>query len=64
MEKETNIKINYALLRKNKANKARIKAENDILSKISIKIYRADEQRSARKKKRKQSKIKINPEIS
>ena len=62
MEKEPNFKINYALLRKNRLNKAKIKAEDELLSKISMKVYRSDEQRSERKKKRKQSKIKINPE--
>ena len=60
MEKEPNIKINYALLKKNRVNKAKIKAEDDILNKISVKVYRSEEQRTERKRKRKQSNIKIN----
>jgi hypothetical protein len=67
MQRENDrIKINYALIRKNKAHKALKKAEDAIMDKISIKIARSEKQCSDRRKKRlnkngKLSNIKINP---
>lgn len=57
------IKINWRLLKKNRAVKQLKKAENDIINCISYKLVRSENQAAERRKKRKfkHSNIKIQP---